>query len=310
MAITRKPIGLGMTQSKTALGIFIRESRLARKLSQAALSKRTGIDQSTISRLEIGTAKYLACWQANLLAEALECEECVLRGLSLEKNPIVPRTALGKKIERRRRALGLGIEQLAQRLKMDPACVRRFIGRSKPTISLKMTGPLATALELEPKEFLRFVYSGQRRPATPLGKIIRARRLELGLNIAALASRLKVSRQYAHLLELHGCSLSQSDELLKRLASVLRIEPSSLKSFQQRRRIKQCRSRDPVGGFFGRRRVKQGWTQRKLEQLAGLKCGQVAAFESGKQRLPIPQQRKIAATLHCRLPARSARRAE
>ncbi len=79
MPYTFRPHGRRIIGAQVALGLAIERARMSQLLSQEALEARSGIDQSTISRLERGLAPGL---RLDRLAQ-------VLAGLSVARVVIV-----------------------------------------------------------------------------------------------------------------------------------------------------------------------------------------------------------------------------
>lgn len=66
-----RPLALARGEWMTGIGQWIRERRLALGLTQTDLAKRAGLDQSTISAIEIGRTKWPSAEVRRPLARAL-----------------------------------------------------------------------------------------------------------------------------------------------------------------------------------------------------------------------------------------------
>lgn len=79
-----------MAQSKAELGQFIRQVRMLRGLTQAELSRRTGIGQAEISRIENGERKKPSWEYLQKIGEVLDISKrqlMILAGIIDENEP-------------------------------------------------------------------------------------------------------------------------------------------------------------------------------------------------------------------------------
>ncbi len=219
-----QPVGLNMTRSRTRLGRFIRARRLKLDIRQTPLAKSTGVDQRQISMLETGKRQRLNPKRLERLAEALQCDPEDLRKRIPAKHVAQPTTVLGKLVRKRREEIGLSPGALARKMRMTLKQVRKLEIRKAPSIHPRFGKKLARALNLDLVILAEFL-GWQRKPtSSKLGRFIRKRRRELGMNGSELAKKLHVSRQFVDQIELGKCSLSGNDKRIEQLAKLLKLD--------------------------------------------------------------------------------------
>lgn len=299
----KQPAGIGMTPSKTELGSFIRTRRLELDIRQVPLAEIVGVQPGLVSMIEVGTRRFLNDEQLNGLAKALKCDVEELRKLMPVKRIARPTTELGKLIRARREELGLTIETLAEKLKIDPKRAKLLEIRKSPTIHYGFLKPLAAALEYDPQMLSRFVGTTRKETKSELGKLIQSRRKELGLSIRDLAGKLDVSKQLVNQIEFGQCRLSVNDDMIVKLSDALDLDVSELEALRPKRRLKQVNSSDGLGGFLAAKRLELHLTQREVGERTEVDAGVVSGIETGRLRPSTNLLKKFSQIFSCEIPA-------
>ena len=136
---------------------------------------------------------------------------------------------------------------------------------------------------------------------TEMGRIIRARRKELGLTLERCAEKLGFgSRQAISQMEL-GLNRFGNNQRLECLAQFLGLNIDSLQAIRPKRRLCQKKRETPLGDFLTRRRLKVHLTQDKVARRAGV--GRfLSDIERGKCLPKHSTLNKIAGALECEIP--------
>ena len=305
--VKSQPAGVGMTPSKTELGAFIRARRLALDLRQASLAKRSGLRQSIVSLLEIGTRTYLCEKQMERLANTLRCDVEELRKRMPVRHLAQPKTELGKLIRSRREALGLSLPAFAKKLGIPLEKAKKLEVGTQQTIHYEKAMTVARALNLKPSKLAKFMGANQKASESDLGQLIRTRRKALGMSPKALAEQLEVSRQFVSQVELGRSSLSESGDMIARLAQVLQLDVEELEAVRPRRKRKQMESPNPLAGFLAEERVRLGLTMREVSKLGGISQGTISTVERGLSRPSPAVLDRFARALQCQIPPELAR---
>jgi transcriptional regulator with XRE-family HTH domain len=218
-----------MKPCQTELGAFIRARRMELGLSQESLAKVAGLQASLIGRFETGWSKRLSSIPLEKLALALQCESRELSALNPPYKQAT--TEFARFVQARAKELGLSLREIATRL-----------GRNAPfkTRDLTVIGDYRTlnhwarALKCNPSNLEQFLLDRGFKtvPSTPLGRFVRIRRRELGLNLSDLAKALGVSRQAVSYIEMGETSLATKPESTARLAHVLQVTIEELTQLQ------------------------------------------------------------------------------
>lgn len=238
-----QPVGVGMTPSTWEAGKFLRSRRLELGLTQDEIARRTGMFQETYSALERGRLRYNSLRShRNALATALQCDPSDLQ-VFIPDDP-QPQTALGRMIRTRREDLGITTEDVAARARLNIATIHILEMGTRERIQISTADALASALQLDVAAFNDFIGTpGKKAPeiTSPLGRVLRARRYELGLTLSDLAQTLHTSRQTISYIERGTIPLTQSDRWLEQLASVLGLDAEYLRSLRQERKYKAAK---------------------------------------------------------------------
>jgi len=304
-----RPAGVAMTPSKTELGKFIRDRRMELDLRQIPVSQAAGLSEGSnlLSMIEIGVRKYLNPKQVEGLAKVLRIDPEELRKRMPEKHVAKPRTELGKLIRARREELGMTLEGLAKKLRITPRQAKRLEIRKSPSLRYPLAEPLAKALKLDVSAFAKFVGRKGKVTGGELGQLIRQRRKELAMSLTALAKKLRVSRQYIDQIESGQCRLSESDEMIERLAEVLKLDVAQLNAIRPRRKLRESgftsERTTPLGEFVTTRRLELRLTQREVSNRAGTYQQVISAVERGTYRVGRTMLERISKALACEIPA-------
>jgi len=306
MSKKHQPAGINMMPSKTELGKFIRERRLELGLRQVPLNQlipRSGDRNQLVSLIETGKRKFLDPGQVEAMAKALQIDPEELRKHMPEKYVARPRTELGKLVHARREELGMTLENFAKKSKLTLRQAKYLEVRKNPSLRYHLVKPLAKTLKLDVSVFAPFLGHFNKPTSSKLGALIRQRRKELGMSIVELAKKLKVTRQFVDQVEFGQTSLSNNDELVKRLADVLKMDVNQLNALRPRRRLREMASApSPLSGFLTARRLELRLSQRELGDLAKIHAGVVSGLETGRVS-PTPNLiNKLATAMECEIP--------
>lgn len=222
-------LGVGMTQTKTELGRFLRVRRLQFGLSQASIGKLAGIRQNIYSALETGLCRYPNIKFLEKIANALKCGAEELQILVPEKKLREPKTELGKFIEYRRKVLGLTRKQLAKMLGFSGEN-GGFIVKKK-FLRVDLVKKYADILKCDPTELESFVLVGcwrMKESDSIIGSHIRRQRVKLGITQEQLAEKMGVTKQYVSYIELGKEKFSRSKKIIKKIASALLLDHQKL----------------------------------------------------------------------------------
>jgi len=302
MSNKHEPAGVGMTPCKTELGSFIRARRLELDLRQVPLAKKCGFTQTVVSQLEIGERKYLNERQLNKLAKVLRVDPEELRKRMPVKPGSQPRTELGRLIRSRREELGFSLSALAKKLKMTTRQAKRLEVNRRTSIRYELIQPLAKALDLEISSLTRFTRTVLKPCKRELGRLVRTRRLELGMSANELAEKLDVSKSLVSLIELGQLGLSKDDGRIAQLAQALELDIDKLEALRPARRRKPRDNADPLGEFLATKRFELRLTQQEVAQRAGIKAQVVCHVETGRTHPDPDLLDKLAKALNCEVP--------
>ncbi|HLD18286.1 MAG TPA: helix-turn-helix domain-containing protein [Patescibacteria group bacterium] len=295
------PPGVGMTPSKTAFGSFVRRLRLERGMSQDLVAEKTGLAQTIVSMIEVGTRRYLNDHQLGQLAETLGCSKEDLRQYIPIKRTAQPKTDLGRLIRSRREEIGLSLSDFAQKMGMTPQKARALETKRNPGIHHALVRPLANALDLDSSVFFQFVKKGK-RPDGELGRLVRERREKLGMTPDILAKKLGVTRQYVNYIELGKCCLSENDDLIARLAKILELDVKVLEAVRPKRRLKKKKNPTSLGDFLTDWRQGLSLTQEEVAKHLKISLSTVSSIERGRLRPSLNVLGRFATILDCQIP--------
>lgn len=118
-------------------------------------------------------------------------------------------------------------------------------------------------------------------PTTKRGKLIRARRLELGISLEVFARKMRMSPDSAEALELtKGNYLNYG--LIRKLSRVLKLHMSVLCQFAPRA---QRKSRTALGDFLRKRRKELVISNEEMSKMMGVTIQYMNRIEAGHARL-------------------------
>ena len=140
-----------------------------------------------------------------------------------------------------------------------------------------------------------------------LGKMVRAGRRKLEMNGSQLAERLRVSRQFGKQIELGLCRLTNTNQVVKQLAKILKLDANKLRTVRPRRRICRRRRENPLSNFLTKRRVELLLTQAEVAERAGRSTAAVARLELGTYHPSPLMLKQIEKALRCKIPFSPAR---
>ncbi len=291
-----------MTPSTTKLGSFIRTCRLNLHLRQAELASRARLTQSVVSMVEIGMRKYLSDLQLKRFAKGLHRDPAELLKCMPVKKTAKPTTALGKLIRSRREELGLTLESFARRIKLTYERAKYLELKKRSSLRYALVGPLAHALNLDSSNFAPFLGPTKKRTASKLGGLVRVRRKELGMSLSHLAEKLNVSRQFVNQIEFEQSSLSNSDDVIQKLAEALELNIGELEAVRPIRKLKRVCHPTLLGNFLVGRRMRLRLTQQQLGARAETWGSIVSNIERGKAYPNRNLMSKLARALECTIP--------
>lgn len=299
-----KPVGTGMTTSRSELGSFIRSRRLALNMSQIQVRELSALSGSSVSMLEIGTRKFLNKAQLIRLASALQCMSDELEKLMPDKNLKKPTTALGKKIRKCRLKLGLSQDVFAQKLGISLAQAKKLEVRTSSSIRKNQVNNLAKVLKLPVSSFSKFVGFEKKASTSELGKLVRSRRKQLMMTIAELATKLGVSPQFVTQIEMGKCNLTTDTKRLKQLSEVLRLDINELNARKLKRRLKQnCLTPTPLSKLLTDRRLQLMLTQSEVSIRAEIRHDVFKRIERGLINPSAIELKKLSQVLECEIPS-------
>ena len=298
------PVGIGMTPSRTEFGSFVRNRRLSLSLSQAFVAKLAGLSQNSISMIEVGFQKNLNYRRLNELAKVLRCDPEELQKLMPIKNSTQTKTKIGELIRARREELDLTLEAFAERMGITCQQAKCLETKKSPGIRYGLVKQLANALNFKSSVFAEFVGTTSKPTNSELGQLVRARRKGLIMSLSQLASELDVSRQLVNQIELGQCRLSESDEMIKRLAQALQLDVNELRAVRPTRRLKQNTriSPTPFGKIIVSKRLELHLTQREVGKRVGVRAEVISNLETGRMIYPnFSLINKLAEILGCHI---------
>lgn len=298
----KHPVGIGMTACKSELGKFVRARRIKNGLTQMALAEKICMKQTLLSALEIGDYQYPSDEILLSLATALSCDFENLKKIAPVRQFAQPKTELGRLIYRRREELGLTYAELAARMQTTTEQIRQMELTTSPTVIYRTVRNLARALEIKVAELSQFIRSGHKPLDNKLGQLMRPRRKELGISSQELAEKLGVTSQMVNHIERGNCPLSESDELLAKIATALQLEKSALMAVQPKRKLKKIVAKTPLGKFLSSRKSELGLTLKEIRDRANLNEATLSLIFRGEV-YPQPELRKkLSTALQCKIP--------
>jgi|GEM_PF-4434732 len=293
-------IGWRKAKSRTQVGMFLQTKRLEIKASQEQIAKKCKINIACYRGYEQGKF-YPNLEVAKKISEALFCSCEELKALIPRKGKI-PTTEIGKFIMNRREELGLNLMTFAKRLGVSKERAR-CMELSTSKLSYKTLSALNKALELEGHSLIM----SEEIKRSKLGQIIMNRRLELGITIRELASRMGITYQAVSLVET-GKTKLLDDNALNKFSQALNINVEVLKLARSRRNINRRYVRKinlaetrpaSLGKFITKKRLDMGLAQGHLAKLAKVSQGTIVRIERDSSCLKIKTLLKILQSLGC-----------
>jgi transcriptional regulator with XRE-family HTH domain len=231
LTTNRVQLGRGALPCQTELGKFVRARRLQLGLSQPKTAKLADLQESLLSRMEVGKTKRFRREALEKLAPVLQCEVMELVVLNGVGTRTEPTSEFGKFVRVRMKSLGL-----------DDTDVGRRLGRTSRFRSAKLQQicgfrslkKWARVLECDPVELRPFLIGRgfEPQPNATFGSYVRRRRLELGLSLQDVANVLDVTRQAVSLIEMGQTLLVTKPDSVAKLAQILQLKTEDLKRFQ------------------------------------------------------------------------------
>jgi len=223
---SNKKIGMGISESKSELGSFIRERRIELGYRQAELAKKLKILQSAVSSIELGgrSLVYYHGFNWRNMAEALQCniKEIEKRLPKIEIQ--LPQTDLGWFIQNRRKELKMTIKEFARKMNIPTYRANYLEKRKHETRKYETLRKIADALSVDVSELSNFTLKCRRECTNDLGRMIREQRKNLCISGIEFAAKLGVKRQYVNQIEGGDIKMSKSEAMLKKIADVLKLD--------------------------------------------------------------------------------------
>lgn len=231
-------IGMGVSESKSELGIFIRKRRMELGYRQAELAKKLKILQSAVSSIELGNRSlvYYHGFNWRKMAKALKCsiKEIEKRLPKIEIQ--LPQTDLGWFIQNRRKELKMTIKEFAKRMNIPTYRADYLEKRKHETRKYEMLRKIADALSVEISELSNFTIKCRRECTNDLGRIIREQRKNLCISGIEFAAKLGVTRQYVNQIEGGAINMIKSEQMLKKIAVILKLDFEKLKASRPKKK--------------------------------------------------------------------------
>jgi len=117
---------------------------------------------------------------------------------------------------------------------------------------------------------------------TKLGRLIRSRRIELGMSCKELANELGINRIDLYCIELGKISLIHSSRRIRQLACVLRLDVSQLVSARQKTRKGRRITASTLGGFLTLKRLELAMDQQEMSDKAEITLQFLSDIECGR----------------------------
>ncbi len=303
--------GFNQKPSTSNLGNYIREQRLAKKMTLSALNKVMGWGSiNHVSRLEHGKYATFTENDQHRLCQVLGCDLSTLQALiPASKVKPTPPTVFGILIRRNRERLGLSCPQLASKVGLTATVVYGWESGHLTTISKKLVPKLASALDIPPGFLEPFTLGhgvplgNQESPTNnPLGAKVRHRRKQMNLSQGQLGEKLNVTRQFISMIELGKATLTNDRYWIESIATALAVPVQELKELQECRRLKGMRP-NAIAAFITRHRQKQGMTQTGLAHTAGVTINIIFRLENGRGIIVPQELHQVAQALGCQFPS-------
>ena len=117
---------------------------------------------------------------------------------------------------------------------------------------------------------------------TKLGRLIRSRRIELGMSCQELANELGINRIDLYYIELGRITLIHNSLRLRQLARVLRLDVSQLTSARQKIRKGRRITASTLGGFLTLKRLELAMDQQEMCDEANVTLQYLSEIECGR----------------------------
>lgn len=220
------------------LGEFVRQRRKMMGITESQLAKMLNVRQTAISSIELGKRSliFYQGFKWHKMAKVLDCSVKDFRKFLPKQIKELPKTDLGRYIHRRRVALKISIKVFAKRMKMPIYRARRLELGVHPAVKYETLRRVASALSVDLSELSKFAKTNQTVCENKLGKIIRVQRKNLCLSGNELAERLGVSRQYINQIEVGAINMRESDNMLEKIANILKLDFMVLKAIRPKKK--------------------------------------------------------------------------
>ena len=237
-------LGINMKASESEAGNSLRLKRLELGLSQAMLSKLSGVRIADICALEAGKYVFFHPKRLKRFANVLGFSPEEVLEMVPKKVLPTPKTKLGKTIQSEREKNGLTLEELAKKLgiTLQQTKVLEFGYQKREGISYKRAKQLVKVFpDTEPSVFYKFVSYQKKKSTNKLGRRVSTRRMELGMSAVELAKKLGTSRQTISQIELGQVRFSEhvSDYTVECLEKALGLPEGNLQVLRPERKNKK-----------------------------------------------------------------------
>ena len=185
-------------------------------------------------------------------------------------------TELGQFIRDRRLALGLRQVQLADLVGVQFSVISGLEIGTRRFLNEAQVLRFASALQCDPEEIRKRMPEKGKQPTTELGKLVQARRIELGLTRAQLARKMK--RHHTTIYELELGDGVPPYKLLPSLATALQLPHATFAKFLMK---PSDGSMLKLGELIRTRRKELGLSQGDLARELGVSLQAVHAIEKG-----------------------------
>lgn len=293
------------------LGAHVAAARQRAGLTRGQLAERVGVTEESVRRWEQGwtapsaerLARLLVVLAIDAAAFAPPTPQAERRGAAATSPGETPIPELARRLREERRARGISQAAAARTLGVAQATYAGWeTGRARP--DRRWARRLAAFLGATPMELARHLAAPARSPEvlSPLGEVVAARRMALGLTRAALAAAVGVSPRTLGAWE-RGEKVPRAGHL-RRLAERLGVAPAELLAAVAAGAGPAPEAgavREPaptrLGALIERERRARGLTREELAARADLAPSTLTRWATGRHR-PIPAKlRRLAAVL-------------
>ena len=266
----------------TAFGRLLRETRIARGMTQQQLAEAIGVRSYTVTIYETTNIHPRRAYLPGLIArfaKALDLPPAAIEESLSQPRPVNVPTDFGHRLRQLRIDRGLSQEQLGARCGCSETRIGYYeTGQSYPKPGLLPA--LARAFDVGVGEFERLLPRLYGEPkTTPLGSELRRLREERGWTQEQLAERAGLNRRLISKYEASGAY--PGPRPLAALVRALGMSPAQLEPLQP-----AAAETTPFGRELRRLRQERDLTQRQLAALSGSRGKNIGQYERGKAHPP------------------------